>query len=237
MNCYKLSILAIGLLSMVRLQGMQLPRPSLSSFPFNGASVLPYTIDQSGTTQALLAREAGGGDEGTYDAFGGRKDPNETHPVETAAREYAEETIGLVGSPGAIRRHIDVAGQDTLAIIANYNKSFVIYVTYFDLGTFKYLSRNFAGARTRATGKYKEKDRLAWVEWNRLSDAISNAQRDSQDHLLPVRVKANVVNKNGIGYKEKFITLRPVFVSSMQSYFRNAAYVAGHNPKIRFYQR
>ena len=129
-----------------------------------------------------MAREAAGPHVGTYDAFGGAKDGNENHPVATAARELAEETIGLLGSPSQLRHHLDVHNHHTCSVVANYQKQFVVYFTHFNLTQIQNLVHNFYSARQAATHyKYKEKDRLAWVKWSNLKNAIAQAQRDNKD--------------------------------------------------------
>lgn len=224
----------------MQLAAMQAPATptALKDFPFNGASVLPFTQWPSKPEKyALLMREAFGNDKGTYDACGGARNPKEQHPIVTAGREFAEETIELVGKKSKIKKHIDVDAPYTLAVVANYNKKFVIYLTEFDHTALEYLAKHFYAARANTTnGKHKEKDSLAWVKWSNLSNAIANAQRDQNGHLYPVTVWANVVDANGSKRAEQ-ITLRSCFVSTMQSYFRNDPYTEGKSKKIRFYQR
>lgn len=212
--------------------------PALSQFRFGGASVLLYTTwPTKPEAYFLLGREAGGRDAGTYDAFGGRRDAGEGHPVVTAARELAEETIDLLGDKGRMMNAINVDGSQTSNIVANYAKNFVVYVTSFHHSSLEYLARKFYDARSGARRfKNREKDKLAWVKWSNLAQAIANAQRDQNGHLLPVTVWAKVVQSDGSKRTEK-ITIRPVFVSCMQSYFNNGAYTQGKNHKIRFYQR
>ncbi len=177
MKFNKLSLLSLIFMA-APLFGMQQP-PSLGNFGYNGASVMPYTTKPGSNNRfVLLAREAGGSDKGSYDAFGGRKDPSETHPVVTAAREFAEETVYILGGEHRIRNLIDVDGTHTLAVVANYNKSFAVYVTYFTEATLKHLTTNFYAARNAA--KYwenREKDQLAWVSWTELAQAIANSPR------------------------------------------------------------
>lgn len=237
----KISLLACiyaTFLTAVPIFGMQPATPSLSTFHFNGASVLPYTGWPTKTEPYfLMAREAAGNDKGTYDAFGGRKDAGETHPVITAAREFSEETITLLGNPASIRNYIDLAAGNTATIVANYNKNFVVYITQFKHGSLEDLVKNFYSARSNAnSAKYKEKDRLAWVRWSTLESAIANAKRDTNGALLPVTIWANVVQPNGSKAPEQ-ITIRPVLVSCLQSHFNGSAYTAGHNSKIHFHQR
>ena len=67
---------------------------------------------------------------------------------------------------------------------------------------------------------------------DQLSAAIINAPRDSQGRLLDIYVDAYIVDVNGRRKKQtEKIMLRKVFVSSMQSYFMNAPYVAGRIQK------
>lgn len=238
MKFNKISLLSLIFMA-APLFGMQQP-PSLSGFGYNGASVMPFTAKPGSNNRfVLLAREAlGSPDGGTYDAFGGRKDAFETHPVVTAAREFAEETVYILGGEHRIRNLIDVDGTHTLDVVANYNKSFAVYVTYFSETTLKQLTTNFYEARKAAKNpKNREKDELAWVSWKELASAIANAPRGSHGQLLgDTYVMGYIVDSNGqrVGQGQP-IKLRRVFVSTMQPYFANAPYTAGVNAKIRFY--
>lgn len=68
---------------------------TLSQFDYKAAWVLPY-IKHGGARYFLLGRESAGSDAGTWDAFGGKRDRGEKHPVVTAARESYEESMGLL---------------------------------------------------------------------------------------------------------------------------------------------
>jgi 8-oxo-dGTP pyrophosphatase MutT (NUDIX family) len=215
--------------------------PRLSNFNFAGASVLPYTRwkpkSQGGKAHFLLAREAHGADKGTYDAFGGRRDLNEGHPVQTASREFVEETIGLIhNNQHDALKYIDVDSGNTRHIVANEKKKAVHYITKFAPQSLERLVRGFYGALGAARNPaQREKDSLAWVTWENLKKAIADAPRDGAGQLvLPVKVWANVINPNGTPYGVQ-INLRPFLVSSLQSFFRGAPYIPGHNPKIQFY--
>lgn len=226
-----LSLLVVPLITS-SLCSMQQPRQRLSQFNFRGASVLPYTHwPTKPEYYFLLAREVYGNDAGTYDAFGGSREPGEGHPVVTAARELSEESARLLGTKDSLIRHLN---HNTCDIIANRHKEFVVYITHFDHTLLERTVRQFAQARNRTN--QREKDNLAWVKWNNLSAAIANAQRDQNGRLLPVRVWANVIHLDGTRRAEQ-ITLRPVFVSCMQSFFQGAPYVWGRNQNIRFYQQ
>lgn len=214
--------------------------PRLSLFNFMGASVLPYTrwnAKPKGQAYFLLAREAGGRDKGTYDAFGGGRDRGEFHPVQTASRELAEESVFLLGSQKQLQKHIDVNSGNTRTVVASVSKRFAVYVTKFHPRSLETLTKRFYSARNKARKwSSKEKDKLAWVRWSDLEKSIANAPRTNTGQLItPVRVVAHVVQPNGRKHKES-IVLRPVFASSMQSFFKGTHnYIVGKNPKIRFY--
>lgn len=222
--------------------GSGLPGNSLSDFDYDGASVLPYTKWQGKADNFfLLARERYGTDKETYDAFGGAKEPQDQatikgikkyHPINTAAREFAEESLGLFGTKDAIMKHIDViAGKptNTAAIIANSNKKFVVYISYFPYQTFDNFKKEFY---RKPLG---EKDRIAHVKESTLRDAIAKAERDAQGRLkTPIKVWATVFEPNGKEHAEE-IKLRPVFVSTLQSYFKGQPGTLGKVDRMHFY--
>jgi hypothetical protein len=237
----------IALLSLlsVSVQSMQKQLPSLTDFFTNaiGASVMPLTKIQgksyasNGTEYFLLSREAGGDDKGTFDAWGGAKDPGENHPNITASRELAEETIYLLGSPKYLMDYLDINNGHTRAIIANRSGRFVVYITEFPYAAIENLINQFHTSRAQASNwKYKEKDLLALISYNTLQQAIANAPRDAITGKLktPIIAMAHVFDKDGEHYKE--IYLRPVFVKSMQNFFRgNPPSEIGKHKNIFFY--
>jgi len=60
-----------------------------------GAGVLPYHVNDSGETHVLLGKERY---EGTWSDFGGRNETrvDDNDPRKTAAREFVEESIGIL---------------------------------------------------------------------------------------------------------------------------------------------
>lgn len=213
--------------------------PSLSRFNFIGASVIPYThFGPKKKKHVILAREAEGRDKGTYDAFGGKKDRNEFHPVITASRELSEETVRLLGTPTQLKRHLGVTVGNTLTIIANIQKKFVVYITCFNFNTLRSFTNRFYKARALASyPKFKEKDKLAWVKLKDLKKSIASAKHDQFGRILPVKVRAVVIDSPGKQHTER-ITLRPIFAKSLQSYFQNKSnFLVGKDKRIRFYTR
>lgn len=234
---------ATGLASGPTMAGQSRAGTALSDFSYNGASVLPYTKWPSKTDNYfLLAREKGTADKGTYDAFGGAKDHTDTftdpktkqiksHPINTAAREFYEESLGLFGSKDAIMKHIEVeAGKttNTAAVIANANKQYVVYISYFPSQAFDNFKKQFY---TRPLG---EKDRIAHVKESNLRQAIANAPRVQGQLVTPIKVWATVFEPNGTEHPEQ-IQLRPVFVSTLQSYFQGNPGTLGKVDRIHFY--
>ena len=217
------------------------PFTQLSKFPFNGASVLP--IVQKGKDKVvILGCEVFGPDAGTWDAFGGKKESNETHPVVTAAREFAEETKGLIMNASNARTYIDTPLDNTKFVIANASKASVVYITTFDIKHFNKLFDAFY--RKKASNfTQSEKSEIGYVDWNVLIKTIANAKRNSTGQLIsPITIKAKVarLKNKKLVYEDKTIDLRPYFVSSLQPFCKDLInktnnFVAGFAKVIRFY--
>ena len=213
--------------------------PSLRSFSYDAASVLPVYKDAQGQIWVLLAREAFGADKGTYDDFGGSRDANEAHPLVTATRELFEEinaetTLGM--SLSQVRNYIDLPMGNTTNIIA-YEKTFgrptsmVTYITEFNPALIANVHRTFYRSVAQQTQFcYREKDKLAVIRLKDLARWIK-----STPDVNNTKVLAHVHVKGG-GVVQKPIHLRPIFVRKLQQFFRNDSYVPGKDPRIRFYK-
>jgi hypothetical protein len=212
--------------------------PTLSNFNFMGASVIPYTYrGPKNERYVLLSREAAGKHKGTYDAFGGKRDPWEKHPVVTAGRELAEESVYLLGKPNQVQHYIGTGSPHTHHIIANTQKKFVMYITHFNQNALRHLTDRFYSARHKATNwKFKEKDKLAWVKWSDLERAIATAPCDKQGRIItPIKVHAQVIDGPRNRHFEH-ITIRPVLVGSLRTYFQHKPnFTVGKDQRIRFY--
>lgn len=219
----------------------------LSSFPYKAASVLPITTWDTKTYWALLGQEANQRrqeEKDTYDDFGGRRDLSEKHPLQTASREAWEESVALLkGSIDNLEKYIDLDKGNTQDIVVSVDKKMVTYITNFNHNDLEYVTQNFYQKLKKPIDpKFKEKKALAWVEYNKLKDVIANAPRKPDGSLkLPITITANIVNPQDPSLKGQLknrqITLRPVFVSKLQEYFKGSPYVEGQSPKIRFYKR
>lgn len=245
-NFYRITLLTLATLSTHSMlpPPQQKAPPSLTDFfkTAVGASVIPMTkikgksYAADGTEYFVLSQEAGGADAGTFDAWGGTKDPGEDHPNITAGRELAEETVYLLGDTGYLINYLDINNGNTRAIIANRKGRFVVYITEFPYSAIDNLINQFHASRNKASNwKFQEKDKLALISYTTLKNSIANAPRDSSGKLItPIKVNAHVFDKTGEVYKE--IYLRPVFVNSLQNFFRGKpADDIGKHKNIYFY--
>lgn len=83
-------------------QDTKKPAPS-----FHGAGILPYRI-VNGELEFLIGKEAHGIHKNSWSDFGGQPEKGES-PIQTAARECAEETGNLFGSQSTLERTIKKA--------------------------------------------------------------------------------------------------------------------------------
>lgn len=201
----------------------------LSTFNFSTACGLPFFMHQ-GARYFILSREAGGSDKGTYDDFGGKRDPGENHPIISAAREFWEEAIlTCVGfsSPEATQRFIDPASNNTFFVLAfGQSATYIVDFSQYKDAFFN----NFYKARAKARGHFREKDSLAIVEEGILKGIIA----ESKD-LVGVKIVAAVLNPKDLKWYKEEITLRPYFVKKMRPFSMGSGYAQGEHEKIRFY--
>ncbi|HEV2916286.1 MAG TPA: NUDIX hydrolase [Candidatus Babeliales bacterium] len=205
--------------------------PSLHTFRYKAAGVLPvYTF--KGQKWAIIAREKGGSDAGTYDSFAGSADKGENDPTITAARECAEELIThmVIGkNSNDIRDYIDVHNKNTELVIADQRKKYALFITNFD----KYvddIKHNFYTAlKTKLPYRYKEKDKLAFVSFKELKRASQSNCPTVQALILSYDPTKKQYMKNAS------IQLRPILLAVLKNYFNNKPYQTGTNPTVRFY--
>lgn len=212
-------------------------KQSLRSYPFRSASVLPITYllqDGKPVKYAILAQETNARKQDEYDDFGGRKDENDGHPVNTAAREFYEEAIvaaTLGWSLSQTEEYIALKTGNTQLIFA-HNKR-VTYLTYFSPIQIALLKHKFHAARAaQLNPAYKEKKQIATVRWDILASAIRNATSNKG-----VQVPAYVVDP-ATGNDEQnpvAIRLRSRLVKILRPFVLDEPYREGKKPEIRFY--
>lgn len=201
----------------------------LHQFNFFAAGVLPVT-NFNGKQYAILSREAGGNDKGTYDDFGGKRDPQENDSLVTAAREFSEEAIS--GATFGMNAHAarQYLAQNSQVITNNSN---VLYITRFSENDIRTFRKKFHPARAKSNNwKYQEKDRIATVRWDRLKNAILSSHSNTG-----VKVEARLIDPHTGQEKghNEMITLRPFLVKKLRPVFQiggNAAPVVPvHKPQ------
>jgi hypothetical protein len=166
------------------------------------AGVLPYTFDQSGKLFFLLGKD----NDGDWSDFGGRcefKDRND--PVNTASREFYEETLGAVLN---IQECVDKMTDQKKIISKTLNGSpYYMYLIYIDNlnysdsfnKTSQFLKYQFD---TRITSKIIEKVAMRWVSIDTLLNCIEN-----KNYSTPISLRG-VFYKTITDFKEQLVQLQ-----------------------------
>lgn len=201
--------------------------PRSIAYTFKSASVLPLCFHH-GKKYVILGRETKGRYKGSYDNFGGGREPGENYPIETAAREFFEEanlllTVGFTLQD--IENYLDITRTHNVEVILAYNESFT-YIIDFQNYKKKFL-KNFHKALQETTDPhFLEKDRIALVRWEDLERAVQNNLAS---------IPALELEPSTLQLIATTITLRPYLVRQLKPFFMNHAYRQEMNHKIRFY--
>lgn len=138
--------------------------------PFAG--VLPYAYDREGRIHLLIAREAFGRDKGKWSSFAGGIDAKDrSMPIQTAAREAYEESMGLLGPRETL---VEALERSAIKIQVENGVQYLLQIQLMPL-----LSESFQGVRamfravngTTTTDGYSpflEKDEIAWIALDRI---------------------------------------------------------------------
>ena len=166
------------------------------------AGILPYTFDQNGKLHFLLGKD----NDGDWSDFGGRcefKDHNE--PLNTASREFYEETLGAVIN---IQECLPLMNTNQKIISKTLNGSpYYMYLIYIDFinysDSFNKIS-NFLKFQfdVRQISRIVEKVAIRWVSMDTLLNCIENYVSNSP---IPLR---GVFYKTISEFKEKLIYLQ-----------------------------
>jgi len=166
------------------------------------AGILPYTFDQQGKLFFLLGKDT----DGDWSDFGGRcefKDHND--PINTASREFYEETLGAVLN---IQECIALMNDTHQIISKTLNGSpYYMYPIYINLlnytDTFNKTS-NFLKYQfdVQQISKLIEKVAIRWVSMDTLLNCIENNETRTP---IPLR---GVFYKTVLEFKEKLIYLQ-----------------------------
>jgi len=138
------------------------------------AGILPYSFDQSGKLFFLLGKD----NENDWSDFGGKcefKDRND--PINTATREFYEESLGAILS---VQECTSLINEDNKIISNTLNGSpyymypiYIDFVNYSDIfvKTSNYLKYQFDNT---VTSKLIEKTAIRWVSVDTLLNSIEN---------------------------------------------------------------
>ena len=113
------------------------------------AGILPYTFHNN-NIYFLLGKEHYGRDKGKYSDFGGKFENNET-PLQTAKREFKEESINVIPL------------KKNLLPIYNYKKKYVMYLM--EIKYNKNINKIFKNKRNKCTNYSPtcEKSIIKWM--------------------------------------------------------------------------
>jgi hypothetical protein len=201
--------------------------PRSLTYAFQSASVLP-TCFHHGKKYVILGRETKGRYAGSYDNFGGGREPGEDYALLTAAREFFEEanlllTTGLTLKD--VEHYLDITRTNNTYLVFLFDESFT-YITDFNSYK-KKLIKNFYNARQETTDPhFLEKDRIALVVWEDLESTIQHNR---------ISLPALEVEPLTLQLIPTTIQLRPGLIHQLKPFFMNEPYRQEVNPKMRFY--
>ena len=207
----------------------------LFNLNFGAGGVLP-TFVKNGKKYLILSREAGGNDKGTYDDFGGKRDPigsnkKETPPLITAAREFFEEAILILSIGISLQETQNFIHEDNsyteFVIVKGQN---VTYITDFTVYADKFFANFYHAYKTTTNSHSREKNSIAIVGWDELKKVVSNTSSDEG-----VMIDAEVLNPKDLKWYKEKITLRPFFVKKFRPFWMDKPYKKDINSKVRFY--
>jgi hypothetical protein len=177
-------------------------KKSNKSFVRYSAGILPYTFDQNGKLLFLLGKD----NDNDWSDFGGRcefKDRND--PINTATREFYEESLGVILN---IPETIKLINESNKIISKTLNGSpyymypiYIEYLNYSDLFTkvSQFLKYQFDSS---ITSKVIEKVSIRWVSIDTLLNCIEN-----KDSSTPISLRG-VFYRTISQFKENLIFLQ-----------------------------
>jgi hypothetical protein len=169
------------------------------------AGILPYTYNLQGQCLFLLGKDY----EGDWSDFGGRcelKDRND--PINTASREFYEETLGAVMDISECNKKI-INGKPIKIVSKTLNGSpYYMYLLYVEnanypenfIKTSNFLKYHYSHISTSGLNKIIEKVDIRWVTIDTLLNCIEN--RDSS----PISLRG-VFYKTIENFKEQIVLL------------------------------
>ena len=153
------------------------------------AGILPYTFDQDAKCYFLLGKD----NENDWSDFGGRcefKDKSE--PINTATREFYEETLGAVLSVQECINKINIKPNKIISKTLN-GSPYYMYLLYIDYQNYSesfnktsnFLKYHYNNEK-RIINKVIEKNSIRWVSMDTILNCLENGQSNSPISLRGV---------------------------------------------------
>lgn len=221
------------------------PLTTKKTLRFGGAAILPIvslpTKKGKPKDHYIISRNAFGQYKGTFDDFGGSRDPQETHPVQTAAREFYEEALAgpvLKKSIKNLEKKIDLAGKDTQAVLVQSipgkggKSNYVTFIARFGQNSSRKMTHAFGAARAKPglAFAFKEKDQIALVRVDKLKQALLN-NPNNNNVFVPAKVYAGI---KPVG-KISTIKLHPFFAKRIRAKYQGKPIAIGTDNRVKLY--
>lgn len=188
---------------------------------FRASFVIPQVL-KNGKKYVLLGKESGGKDKGSYCVPGGSSGWwifRDKDPLETAAREFCEETLTKFDYK-TVYEHIDQRSQKRF-ILESQGKKIIGYTVLFQDHIIDDIVSNFSDRCSKTwfwQYYYREMDHFILVEWDTLISRLNNVASDGSGVVIEVDIFDNKSLKN----KKQLITLRPITVLLIKKYQKKA---------------
>jgi len=151
------------------------------------AGVLPYTFDQTGKCLFLLGKD----NDNDWSDFGGRSEFQDySEPINTASREFFEETLGSVMSISECTNKLNNNPVKIISKTLN-GSPYYMYLIYIDCfnyiecfnKTTQFLKYHF---NRQELNKLIEKNTIRWVSMDTILVCMENGQKDAPINLRGV---------------------------------------------------
>ena len=139
------------------------------------AGVMPYAV-VDGKIYLLLGMDRR---DGSWSDFGGRSEPGDASHRATAAREFYEETAGVVMvHPSAVKRLEAVTPWRSLTVGKNDYFMFPLRIAYSDDYRRSFEMTLALAEYAKMHKKFTEKTQVKWFSLETISSALSNPRED-----------------------------------------------------------
>jgi hypothetical protein len=167
------------------------------------AGILPYTFDREGKCFFLLGKD----NENDWSDFGGRCEfRDKSEPLNTATREFYEETLGAVHS---VQECMDKLHMNPTRIVSKTlnGSPYYMYLMYIEnhnyndtfIKTSNFLKYSYYQDK-RMLYRLIEKNSIRWVSMDTILNCIENGQRNAPISLRGVFYNTLVLSKDQLQF-------------------------------------